>query len=59
MQIGLCYTLITPENKMLLQAAQKRGVELVRVLDSQAVLKLTNGAAPEFRNLTWIQGTRP
>jgi len=48
MKLGLCYTLITPENKMLIAAAQKRGVELSRVLDSQAVLKLTEGAAPEF-----------
>jgi len=33
---------------MLLQAAAKQGVELTRVQDSQAVLKLTDGAAPEF-----------
>jgi len=48
MKLGLCYTLITPENKMLLAAASKRGVELTRVQDSQSVLKLNDEAAPEF-----------
>jgi [lysine-biosynthesis-protein LysW]--L-2-aminoadipate ligase len=45
MQIGICYTIVSPENKMLFEAAQARGVELVRIVDSESVLPLTGVGA--------------
>ncbi len=40
MRIGVCYTVVSAENKMLFDAAKKRGVELERVIDGEALLDL-------------------
>ncbi len=47
MKIGICYTFVSAENKMLLDSAKERGVELERVIDGEAVLELSgNGHGP-------------
>lgn len=40
MRIGVCYTVVSAENKMLFDAAKKRGAELERVIDGEALLDL-------------------
>ena len=39
MEISLCYTIVSPENKMLLEAAAKQCVQVRRIVDSEAVLQ--------------------
>ncbi|HIH19618.1 TPA: lysine biosynthesis protein LysX [Candidatus Micrarchaeota archaeon] len=48
MKLGLCYTVISPENKMLLEAAEKRGVEFVRIVDGESVLQLSGKPKEEL-----------
>ena len=40
MKIAMCYTLISEENKLILQSARKLGVEISRMPDSESVLSL-------------------
>lgn len=42
MRIGLIYTILSVENKLLLQEAEKKGIELERVVDSELNLEITN-----------------
>jgi [lysine-biosynthesis-protein LysW]---L-2-aminoadipate ligase len=61
MKIGMCYTVISPENKMLIQAAQKSGVKLERIADSESVLRITEGkeAGPDVllqRSVSYSRG---
>jgi len=44
MKIGICYTLVSAENKMLIDAAAKRGAEVERMLDSECVLPVAEDA---------------
>lgn len=44
MKIGICYTVVSEENKMLFRAAEKMGVPLEKIVDSQSVLPITEGA---------------
>lgn len=49
MDIAICYTVISPENKMILAAAEKRGVALGRIQDASAVLSTDGkGEAPSI-----------
>ena len=48
MRIGICYTIISAENKQLLDAAKARGVEMERLVDSDAVLEITARGKPEL-----------
>jgi len=48
MQLALCYTLISVENKMLLDSAKKRGVELERIVDGEALLAITGNGKKEY-----------
>ncbi|VVC01080.1 Alpha-aminoadipate--LysW ligase LysX [uncultured archaeon] len=41
MRIGICYTIISAENKMLFDAAKSRGIELARVVDGESLLPIT------------------
>ncbi|MBS3069744.1 lysine biosynthesis protein LysX [Candidatus Micrarchaeota archaeon] len=41
MSFGLIYTIITPENKLLLEEAAKQGMKLERISDSEALLPIT------------------
>ena len=45
MRIAVCYTIVSAENKLLLQAAEKRGVKLERLIDGDIVSEL--GKRPE------------
>ena len=45
MRLGICYTLVSAENKMLTDAAKKQGVELEKIVDGEALLEVTNGSA--------------
>ena len=47
MKIGICYTIVSEENKMILEAAKKRGIALQRIVDGEAVLPVANGAPPK------------
>jgi [lysine-biosynthesis-protein LysW]--L-2-aminoadipate ligase len=48
-KIGICYTIISAENKQLVDAAVRRGVELSRINDSDAVLELAaSQQKPDF-----------
>ena len=38
MQLGFVYTIITPENKMLLEAARKRGIEAAKLSDAELLM---------------------
>ena len=42
MRLGLIYTLVSVENKLLIQEAEKAGVELQRIVDSDLNLEITN-----------------
>ena len=44
MRIGICYTIISAENKLLIDAAKRRGVELQRVVDGEALLPITESS---------------
>ena len=48
MRIGICYTLVSAENKMLLDAANKRGVELEKITDGTALLEVSASGRKEF-----------
>jgi [lysine-biosynthesis-protein LysW]--L-2-aminoadipate ligase len=49
MRLGLIYTIITPENKLLLSAAQARGVELERISDDSILMDVhRTGDAASF-----------
>ena len=48
MRIGICYTLISAENKMLFDAAKKGGVGLQRVVDSESLLPITQKESKEL-----------
>ena len=41
MKIGICYTIISAENKQLLDAAKARGAEMERLVDGESVLPIT------------------
>jgi [lysine-biosynthesis-protein LysW]--L-2-aminoadipate ligase len=41
MHAAILYTILNPENKLLIEAAQARGVELHRLVDSELSLELT------------------
>ncbi|MFH0817531.1 MAG: lysine biosynthesis protein LysX [Candidatus Micrarchaeota archaeon] len=43
MQLALLFTILTPENKILLDSARKRGIELARIQDSEMLMELTGG----------------
>ncbi len=47
MRAAILYTLITPENKLLLEAARSRGVELEKVQDDAMEMEIT-GAQKQF-----------
>lgn len=51
MKLAICYTIISAENKMLLDSAKKRGVELSRIVDGEALLPITEGNAREFDSI--------
>ncbi|VVB58175.1 Alpha-aminoadipate--LysW ligase LysX [Candidatus Anstonella stagnisolia] len=42
MRFGLIYTIITPENKLLIEEGKKQGVEFERISDSEALLPITH-----------------
>ena len=42
MKLALLYTIISPENKMLLESAAKQGVELEKVQDSTLTMEITS-----------------
>lgn len=42
MKLAICYTIISAENKMLLDSAKKLGVELERLVDGEMLLSLTD-----------------
>ena len=48
MRLGICYTLISAENKQLVDAAAKRGVVLERLVDGESVLEVTSKAGTGF-----------
>jgi len=50
MRFGLIYTIITPENKLLIEEGKKQGVEFSRISDSEALLPITDRQkdAPEI-----------
>ncbi len=41
MRFGMIYTIISPENKLLLEEGRKQGIEFERISDSEAVLPIT------------------
>ena len=43
MKIGICYTVVSEENKMIFEAAKKKGIVLERIVDGEAVLPIANG----------------
>lgn len=47
MRLAICYTIISAENKMLLDSAKKRGVELERIVDGEAMLPITERKGKE------------
>ncbi len=42
MRAAILYTILNPENKLLLEAAKARGLELERLVDSEVQLEITN-----------------
>jgi len=48
MRLGFVYTIVTPENKMLLDAARKRGIEVVKIKDSEMALELTRRPTEKY-----------
>ncbi len=51
MKLALLQSVLTPENKLLMQAAQKMGVTLDLLLDSQLELEITNPAKTEYSGI--------
>jgi [lysine-biosynthesis-protein LysW]--L-2-aminoadipate ligase len=47
-KIGICYTIISAENKQLMDCAKKRGAELVKIIDGDEVLAVTERKQKEF-----------
>ncbi len=43
MRLALLFTILTPENKMLIDSARKKGVELERLQDSEMLMEVTGG----------------
>ncbi|VVC01078.1 Alpha-aminoadipate--LysW ligase LysX [uncultured archaeon] len=48
MELGISYTIISPENRMLLEAAEKMGVKFARMADDESVLKLNEKPQAEL-----------
>jgi len=48
MRLGFIYTIITPENKMLLEAARKRGIEAAKLGDAELLMNLTERASENY-----------
>ncbi|MEM2137942.1 MAG: lysine biosynthesis protein LysX [Candidatus Anstonellaceae archaeon] len=48
MKLAVIYTLVSPENKMIFEAAEKRGLHLEKVVDAQTVLQITNNGHRQF-----------
>jgi [lysine-biosynthesis-protein LysW]--L-2-aminoadipate ligase len=48
MKLALCYTIVSVENKMLLDSAKKRGVEVGRIVDGEALLAITGNGKKEY-----------
>ncbi len=48
MRLGICYTLVSAENKLLLASAKSKGVKLERIVDSNAALELSAGRKKEY-----------
>ncbi len=42
LKLGICYTIVSVENKWLIEAAEKRGVEVEKIMDSEVMLDLVN-----------------
>ena len=53
-RIGLCYTLVSVENKQLIDSAKKRGVELEKIIDGDYLLPIASGTAPAKADLPEI-----
>ena len=47
-KIGICYTIVSAENKQLIEAAHKRGAELDRIVDGEVMFDLTAAASKEY-----------
>ncbi|RLG19520.1 lysine biosynthesis protein LysX [Candidatus Micrarchaeota archaeon] len=48
MRLGFVYTIITPENKLLLEAARKRGMEVAKLSDAEMALDITARPAEKY-----------
>lgn len=48
MRLAICYTIISAENKMLLDSAKKQGAELERIVDGEALLPITANGGKEY-----------
>ena len=48
MRMGFVYTIITPENKMLLEAARKMGIEVAKLKDGEMVLEITSRTGEQY-----------
>ncbi|MCX6770441.1 MAG: lysine biosynthesis protein LysX [Candidatus Micrarchaeota archaeon] len=48
MRLALCYTVVSAENKMLLDSAKKRGFELERIVDGETLLAITGNGKKEY-----------
>ncbi len=51
MKLALLQSVLTPENKLLMQAAQKMGVALELLLDSQLELEIANPSKTEYSGI--------
>ncbi len=50
MRFGIVYTMINAENKMLLEAARKRNVELEKINEDELILRITDARRQESEN---------
>ncbi|MCX6770352.1 MAG: lysine biosynthesis protein LysX [Candidatus Micrarchaeota archaeon] len=48
MKLAICYTIISAENKMLIDSAKKRGAGLERIVDGESMLALPGRHAKEY-----------
>ncbi|VVC03089.1 Glutamate--LysW ligase ArgX [Candidatus Burarchaeum australiense] len=48
LRLGFVYTIITPENKMLLEAARKRGIEAAKLSDAEMLMDIGSKRREEF-----------
>jgi [lysine-biosynthesis-protein LysW]---L-2-aminoadipate ligase len=48
MRLALCYTIVSVENKMLLDSAKKRGIGLERIVDGEALLGITESVEKQY-----------